>query len=74
MRHEGDLAEPARALVGVEHLFQHVLAARSPRLDDAAGLEFDRDAFDQRALIRERLGADDMTLDAPRVRRGNKSY
>ena len=30
MRHQRHLAEPARALVGVEHLLQHFLAARSP--------------------------------------------
>ena len=39
MRHQRHLAEPARALVGVEHLVEHLLAARGLRLDDAALLE-----------------------------------
>ena len=60
MRHQRDFAEAARALVGVEHLVQHFLAARGLRLDDAAVLEAHRDVVDQRALIGERLGAGDM--------------
>jgi hypothetical protein len=68
MRHQRDLAEAPRAVVAVEHFFEHVLAARGLRLDDPSGLEPDRDAVDQRALIGERLGADDMAIDPARVR------
>ena len=39
MRHQRHFAEPARALVGIEHLVQHLLAARGLGLDDAAVLE-----------------------------------
>ena len=39
-----ELAEPARALVGVEHLDQEVLAALGARVDDLAGLEAEADA------------------------------
>ena len=56
----------ARALVGIEHLVQHVLAARGLGLDDAAALEPHRDIVDQRALVGQRLGADDMAVDAQR--------
>src|SRR5215210_9114851 len=35
MRHQRYFAEPARALVGIEHLVQHFFAARGFRLDDA---------------------------------------
>ena len=51
-----------------------LFSTSSPRdglgLDDAAVLEAHLDVVDQRALVRQRLGADDMTLDAPRMRRG----
>ena len=57
MWHERDLAEPARALIRLEHLAQHFLALRRLRFDDAAGLEAHRDIVDQRALIGQRLGA-----------------
>ena len=36
MRHQRHFAQPARALVGVEHLVQHVLARRGLGLDDPA--------------------------------------
>ena len=50
-------------VVGIEHLVQHLLAARGLGLDDAAVLEPHRDAVDQRTLIGQRLGADDMPAD-----------
>src|SRR5574337_621891 len=69
VRHQRDLAEPARALVRVEHLEQHILAPRGARLDDTSGFEPDFDAVDQRPLIGKRFGADDTPLDAMRMRR-----
>ena len=74
MRHQRHFAETARAFVGVEHLVQHLLAARGFRLDDASLLESHRDAVDQRALVGQRLGADDMPVDAPGVRRGEDLF
>jgi hypothetical protein len=60
VRHERDLAEAASAFIAVEHFSQHFLAALGLSLDDTPRLESDRDAVDQRALIGERLGADDV--------------
>ena len=74
VRHQRDLAEAARALVGVEHLLQHILAALSLRLDDASRFKADRKAVDQRALIGERLGADDMAVDPARMRGGEDLF
>ena len=68
MRHQRDLAEPARALVAVEHFVQDVLAALGLRFDNASRFEADRDVVDQRALIGERLGAGDMAVDPARMR------
>ena len=70
MRHQRYFAEPARAFVGIEHLVQHLLAARGLGLDDAAAFEPHRDIVDQRTLIGQRLGAHDMPVDPPGVRRG----
>src|SRR5205085_6372663 len=70
MRHQRHLAKPPRALVGIEHLAQHFLAARGRGLDDTPFLEADRDVVDQRALIGQWLGGDDMTVDLPAMRRG----
>src|ERR1700722_9060587 len=68
MRHQRDLAEAPRALVAVEHLVQHILAARSLRFDNAARFKAHRDVVDERALIGERLGAYDMALDSAPMR------
>ena len=70
MRHQRHFAEPARAFVGVEHLVQHLLAARGLGLDDPAVLEADRDVVDQRALIGQRLGARRHGRNPPAMRRG----
>ena len=70
MRHQCHLAKPPRTLVGIEHLAQHFLAARGRGLDDTPFLEADRDVVDQRALIGQWLGGDDMTVDLPAMRRG----
>ena len=67
MRHQGDLAKSAGAVVAVEHFLEHVLAARGLRLNDPSRLEPDRNAVDQRALIGEGLGADDMAIDPARM-------
>src|SRR4051794_32010030 len=74
MRHQGHLAETARALVGIEHLVQYLLAARSLRIDDPAVLETHRDLVDQRALVGQRLRAHDMAVDAPAMRRGEDLF
>ena len=39
MRHQRHFAQAARAIVGVDQLLQHFLAARGVGLDDAAFLE-----------------------------------
>ncbi len=70
MRHQRHLAQAAGALVGVEHLRQHVLAGAGRRLDDAPGLEPHGDVADQRAAIGERLGAADVAVHACAVRGG----
>ena len=71
MRHQRHLAEPARALVGVEHLVQHVLAARRLGLDDPARLEAHRDIRRSACPDSESgLVLSDMAVDAPCMRRG----
>src|SRR5258708_427212 len=70
MRHQRHFAETAAAFIGIEDLVENFFATRRLRLDNAAFLETHRDAFDQRALIRQRLGADDVTMDPFGMRRG----
>ena len=70
VRHQRYFAEPAGALIGVEHFVQHFFAARSLGLHNAPFLEPHRDAVNQRTLIRKRLGADDVPAHPPRMRRG----
>jgi hypothetical protein len=55
MRHERHLAQPPRALVGVEHLAEHLLARSRRGLDDAALRECNADLVDERAAISKRL-------------------
>ena len=74
MRHQRHFAEPARAFIGIEHLVQHLCAARRLGLDDAPLLELHRDVVDQRALIGQRLRADDMPADSAAMRRGEDFF
>src|ERR1700722_14400058 len=74
MRHQRHFAETAGAFVGVEDLVENFLATRRLGLDNASFLEADRDAFDQRALIGQRLGADDVTMNPLGMRRGEDLF
>src|ERR1700733_5183820 len=74
MRHQRYFAETAGAFIGIEDFIEDFLATRRLCLDDASFLEAHRDAFDQRALIRQRLGADDVTVDPLGMRRGEDLF
>ena len=50
-----ELAEPARALVGVEHAEQELLVGRRARLDDPAALEAEADVPDLVVQVARRI-------------------
>ena len=64
MRHERDFAESPRAFIGVEQPLQRVGVLLGGHLDDAAALEGDAEAIDERAAVAERLGRADGAVDA----------
>src|SRR5262249_41527661 len=62
---DAELAEPARALVGVEHLEQEVLVGVGARVDDPAALEAQADRRQLAPRIHGReLAEDDLALGA----------
>src|SRR5881392_2230900 len=59
-----------RAPSSVSSTLRSTSSPRGRGLDDTPFLEADRDVVDQRALIGQWLGGDDMTVDLPAMRRG----
>src|SRR5580658_2434679 len=74
MRNQRNLAEAARAVVSVDELLQHLLAAGGAGFNDAAALKADLNAFNHCSLVRERLCRGDGALGAVLVRRGENFF
>jgi len=61
---ESDFAELAGSFVGGDELVQGGFAGGGSRSYDAAVFKCAVDVFDERALVRERLGGGDVAVDA----------
>src|SRR5436190_21619229 len=70
MRNERDLAEPRRAVIGGDERLQHRLAVIGAHPYDAAILERQRESFDERAAVAERLGAAYRSVHTPAIGQG----
>src|SRR5215211_4736078 len=69
---DAELAEPAGALVGVEHLDQELLALLGAGVDDLAALEPEADARDLTARIARRQVEGDLALGGVLDRTGEE--